>query len=51
MNLNVYIVKVKLLSEHVQMLVSMPSKLSVGELVKRMKVRRGSKMIEEVGEL
>jgi putative transposase len=50
-SLDVYIVKGHVSKDHVHMLVSVPPKLSVSELVKRLKGRSSRKMLEEFGEL
>ena len=50
-SLDVYIVKGHVSKDHVHLLVSVPPKLSVSELVKRMKGRSSRKMMEEFGEL
>ena len=50
-SLEVYIVKGHVSKDHVHLLVSVPPKLSVSELVKRLKGRSSRKMLEEFGEL
>ena len=50
-SLDVYIVKGHVSQDHVHLLVSVPPKLSVSELVKRLKGRSSRKMLEEFGEL
>ena len=50
-SLDVYIVKGHVSKDHVHLLVSVPPKLSVSELVKRLKGRSSRKMLEEFGEL
>ena len=49
--LDVYIEKGHISKDHVHLLVSVPPKISVSELVKRMKGRSSRKMMEEFGEL
>lgn len=49
--LDVYIVKGHVSKDHVHLLVSVPPKLSVSEMVKRLKGRSSRKMLEEFGEL
>lgn len=50
-SLDVYIVKGHISKDHVHLLVSVPPKLSVSELVKRLKGRSSRKMLEEYSEL
>ena len=50
-SLDVYIMKGHVSKDHVHLLVSVPPKLSVSELVKRLKGRSSRKMLEEFGEL
>lgn len=50
-SLEVYIVKGHVSKDHVHLLVSVPPKLSVSELVKRLKGRSSRKLLEEFGEL
>jgi putative transposase len=50
-SLDVYIVKGHISKDHVHLLVSVPPKLSVSELVKRLKGRSSRRMLEEYGEL
>ena len=50
-SLDVYIMKGHVSKDHVHLLVSVPPKLSVSELVKRLKGRSSRKMLEESGEL
>lgn len=50
-SLDVYIVKGHVSKDHVHLLVSVPPKVSVSELVKRLKGRSSRKMLEEFGEL
>ncbi len=49
--LDVYIVSGHVLKDHVHLLVSVPPKVSVSELVKRMKGRSSRRMMEEYNEL
>jgi putative transposase len=49
--LDVYIAKGHVSKDHVHLLVSGPPKLSVSELVKRLKGRSSRRMLEEFGEL
>ena len=50
-SLDVYIVKGHISKDHVHLLVSVPPKLSVSEMVKRLKGRSSRKMLEDYGEL
>ena len=50
-SLDVYIVKGHVAKDHVHLLVSVPPKLSVSELVKRLKGRSSRKMLQEYDEL
>ncbi|MGC9385165.1 MAG: IS200/IS605 family transposase [Kosmotogaceae bacterium] len=50
-SLEVYIIQGHISKDHVHLLVSVPPKISVSELVKRMKGRSSRKMMEEFGEL
>ena len=50
-SLDVYIVKGHISRDHVHLLVSVPPKLSVSELVKRLKGRSSRKMLQEYDEL
>ncbi len=50
-SLEVYIVKGHVAQDHVHLLVSVPPKLSVSELVKRLKGRSSRKMLQEYDEL
>ena len=50
-SLDVYIMKGHVSKDHVHLLVSVPPKLSVSELVKRLKGRSSRKMLEEFCEL
>ena len=50
-SLDVYIVKGHVSKDHVHLLVSVPPKLSVSELVKRLKGRSSRKMMQEYDEL
>ena len=50
-SLDVYIVKGHVSKDHVHLLVSVPPKLAVSELVKRLKGRSSRKLLEEFGEL
>jgi len=49
--LDVYIVKGHISKDHVHLLVSVPPKTSVSELVKRLKGRSSRRMMEEYGEI
>lgn len=50
-SLDVYIVKGHVAKDHVHLLVSVPPKISVSELVKRLKGRSSRKMLQEYTEL
>ena len=50
-SLDVYIVKGHVSKDHVHLLVSVPPKMAVSELVKRLKGRSSRRMLEEFGEL
>ena len=50
-SLDVYIVKGHVSKDHVHLLVSVPPKISVSELVKRLKGRSSRRMMEEFGEI
>jgi putative transposase len=50
-SLDVYIVKGQISKDHVHLLVSVPPKISVSELVKRLKGRSSRRMMEEYGEI
>ena len=49
--LDVYIVKGHISKDHVHLLVSVPPKIGVSELVKRLKGRSSGRMMEEFGEI
>ena len=50
-SLEVYIVKGHIAPDHVHLLVSVPPKVSVSELMQRIKGRSSRKMLQEFGEL
>jgi putative transposase len=49
--MDVYILKGHVAKDHVHLLVSVPPKISVSELVKRLKERSSRKMLQEYDEL